>query len=326
MSKKIILGIVLLLLIVGGSLFIWRQTDSNDGQVKASGTIEVTEVSIMPLAGGRLLVSHIEEGQFIEKNKIVAKLSLDGLDERKEVARAHLNQTVERLKELRSGARDEEIAEAKAHVNALEAKASQAIADRKRYKKLEEEGVVSSREAELFTQRAQTSREELKAAQAQLALLKKGNRKETIAQQESIVEAAKAALRATEIDLGHKEIRSPVSGIILTKNYEVGEVVGIGSSLATVGVMNDCWLKVYIPSTQMGRIRIGGAVDVRIDSYPKRSFIGKVSAISQQAEYNPRLSLTQDERANQVFWVKIALSNDEGIMKPGMPADAIFQP
>ena len=320
------MGILFLFLIVGGAFFIAHQTEKKDGRVEASGTIEVTEVNIMSQAGGRLVALHIEEGAFIEKNELIAKLSLDGLDAREEIARAQLNQATERLKELRAGARPEEIIEAQAHVKALESVASQAIVDKKRYQKLEKEGVVSRREAELFTQRAQTATEELKAAQAQYTLVKKGNRKETLAQQESIVEAARAALKAAEIDLAHKEIRSPVSGLVLTKNYEIGEVVGMGSALATVGVMSECWLKVYIPPTQIGRILIGGPVDVRIDSYPGRSFMGKVSGISQQAEYNPRLSLTQDERANQVFWVKIALSNDEGILKPGMPADAIFQP
>ncbi len=71
---------------------------------------------------------------------------------------------------------------------------------------------------------------------------------------------------------------------------------------------------------------MGGAAQIRVDSYPDRVFTGSVREISGQAEYNPRLSLTQEERANQIFWVKVALSNDEGIMKPGMPADVVFVP
>ena len=87
--------------------------------------------------------------------------------------------------------------------------------------------------------------------------------------------------------------------------------------------MNDCWVKLYIPSTQLGLIRLGGLAEVQVDAYPDRVFLGKVSEVNQKAEYNPRLSLTQKERSNMVFWIKISIDNPDGVLKPGMPADVV---
>ncbi len=61
-----------------------------------------------------------------------------------------------------------------------------------------------------------------------------------------------------------------------------------------------------------------------MDAYPDRVFNGKVSEVNQKAEYNPRLSLTQKERSNMVFWIKISIDNPDGILKPGMPADVVI--
>jgi len=118
---------------------------------------------------------------------------------------------------------------------------------------------------------------------------------------------------------------SPISGIVLTKNFENGEYINPGSALATVGDMTDCWVKVYVSSAQLGLIKTGQAVAVKVDSFPDRVFAGTIKEISQNAEFTPRQSITQRERANLVFYVKVKVDNGEGVLKPGMPADVIIK-
>ena len=68
-------------------------------------------------------------------------------------------------------------------------------------------------------------------------------------------------------------------------------------------------------------VKLGGKAEVVVDAYPDRKLQAKITEVNQQAEYNPRLSLTQKERSNMVFWIKVSVENSDGILKPGMPAD-----
>ena len=125
--------------------------------------------------------------------------------------------------------------------------------------------------------------------------------------------------------LADTNVVSPLSGRVLSKNYEQGEYVNAGVSIATIGDMKDCWVKVFVSTAQMGQIRLGQAVKVKIDAYPDRAFRGEIREISQNAEYTPRQSITQRERANMVFAVKVKIDNPDEIMKPGLPADVVIE-
>ena len=325
--KKLVIPLVLLLVLGGAFLFLKEQRVLEDKkQLRASGTIEVTEVQVTPQIGGRILSLDLQEGGSVKQGDLVVRLTLDGLDAKKEYAFAQLEQSEARLRELKAGTREEEIREYRENVRALTVKQDQAVLEARRYAKLLVEDIVSRQEAERYEESARVARNQLQGAKEHLRLLEKGTRPEVIQQQVQAVKSARAALQMAETDLSHKDVRAPISGLVLSKNYEVGEVVAAGAPIATLGDMHDCWVKLYLPSTQIGLIRVGGAAQIRVDSYSDRVFTGSVREISGQAEYNPRLSLTQEERANQIFWVKVALSNDEGIMKPGMPADVIFVP
>ena len=80
-----------------------------------------------------------------------------------------------------------------------------------------------------------------------------------------------------------------------------------------------------LPPSQLGLIKLGEKADVKIDSYPDKIFKGTIKEISQTAEFTPRQSITQRERANLVFAVEVKLENKDGILKPGMPADVVFK-
>ena len=163
------------------------------------------------------------------------------------------------------------------------------------------------------------------AAANQHALLLAGNREELIAAQRKAVEHAEALAAVTKAQIADTVVYSPLAGVILTKNYEVGEYVMPGSAITTIGDMSDCWVKVYVSTAQLGLIRFEEPVDVKVDAYPERTFAGRIREISQQAEFTPRQSITKAERTNLVFYIKVKLDNTEGILKAGMPADVIFR-
>lgn len=151
-----------------------------------------------------------------------------------------------------------------------------------------------------------------------------GTRSEQITSAQEELNRTKAILAISNSLVSDLKVYAPLDGVILTKNYEQGEYIAAGAPIATIADLSDCWVKVYIPATELGKIKIGTKASLTIDSLPNRTFIGYVREISDKAEYTPRQSITKNERANMVFAVKVYMDNSEKIMKPGMPIDVIF--
>ncbi len=142
------------------------------------------------------------------------------------------------------------------------------------------------------------------------------------------VGAIRAQLQATmaardELHVLHVEARvyAPDSGVVLTKMVNTGEVVSAGTPLVTIVNLQALWLKVYIPEPELGNLTLGARARAFVDAFPNRPFSARVSEISQRAEFTPKEVQTREERVKQVFAVKLAVENPEGVLKPGMPAD-----
>ena len=323
-KKKNVIIAVLVTAAALSAYFIMFEAGTKDERVRASGTVEVTELNLSPQAGGRILELKISESDHITKGQLIAKMSLDGADHDVAIAEASLEAAKEQLLEFQNGFRKEDISRAEAEYALRKAQHDQAVKDEKRFRELAADGVVCVREAELYEENVKMKMNAMKMASETLLMLKRGIRTEQIEAAKANVKRAEAALLKAKTIVGYKEFYSPAEGVILTKNYEAGDVINPGAPIATLGIMTDCWIKLYIPSTQLGLVKLGGEAEVRVDAYPDKKFKAVVSEINQQAEYNPRLSLTQSERSNMVFWIKLRVDDPEGILKPGMPADAVI--
>ena len=136
-------------------------------------------------------------------------------------------------------------------------------------------------------------------------------------------ESAKQNLNLLKAQIDNAYLVTPISGVVLQKNSELGEMASPGMSVMTIGDMSKPWLKIYVPEDRIPRIKLGDKAYVSLDAYD-RKFEGKVTYISSTAEFTPKNVQTKEDRVRQVFAVKIALENKEGIFKPGMPADAVI--
>ena len=163
----------------------------------------------------------------------------------------------------------------------------------------------------------------VKAAEARLKLLEAGSRSQEIEAMRLEVERNRAVLNSTEAMLSDLKIYAPISGVIQSRNYEPGEYVPQGASVATLVDIDHLWIKVYIPSDELPRIRLGQEVLCTVSGYQK-GFKGKVVSIASRGEFTPKTIQTKQERANVVFGVRIELEGGPGVLKPGMPADVRF--
>jgi HlyD family secretion protein len=131
-------------------------------------------------------------------------------------------------------------------------------------------------------------------------------------------------LKLAKLQLDKTVIYAPISGVILTLNLKQGELIPAGSVVATLGNLDDVELTVYVPEDQYGRIQIGKEVTLKADSFPNKTYSGKVTSISNEAEFTPRNVQTTSGRKMTVYAVKIDVPNPAHDLKAGMPVDAEF--
>jgi HlyD family secretion protein len=121
-------------------------------------------------------------------------------------------------------------------------------------------------------------------------------------------------------------IISPASGTVIMQELFSGEVVTPGLPIVTIANTDDLWVKIYISEKYIGRVRLGTAADIQVDSFPQDVFTGKVVYISNKAEFMPKNIQTREERITQVFAVKVKITNKESKLKIGLPADVYIKP
>ncbi|OLD47040.1 MAG: hypothetical protein AUI83_14710 [Armatimonadetes bacterium 13_1_40CM_3_65_7] len=135
---------------------------------------------------------------------------------------------------------------------------------------------------------------------------------------------ARAVLQQAEILRGYTILTAPLTGVVVAKHVEIGDLVAVGAPVVTVADLSQPYLRVFISETDVGKVTLGQPVDVRVDAFRGRVFHGTVTEISDHAEFTPGNVQTREERVKLVFAVKVQLSNQDGVLKPGLPADAVI--
>jgi len=319
--KRFIVIFIIVVAIVLIALYVMLRKEKVQDAIGGSGIIEATEVDISAQIPAKIMKLLVDEGDEVKEGDPIISLDESEYLKSCEQADAALRKAQSRLEDLLRGARVQEIERAKAEVESSGSSLKKAEADLERFKKLYEEDILPVE----MLQSAQTNRDlaagKLKVAQETLKLLEAGSRQDEIeAARWQVTEAGKA-LEASEIKLSYAQIRSPLSGRILTKNFEEGELAVIGSPIFTIADVRNPWVKIYVGERNYGKVKLGMSASIESDSFPGKKFYGKVHFISSEAEFTPKNIQTKEERIKLVFAIKIAIQNEEEELKPGMPVD-----
>lgn len=325
--KKILPVIVIIAAFSAAVYYKFEKRASENGRIiKVSGNIEITDAETGFRIPGKIVKRLVSEGEKIAEGQPVARLDSSDLQKEKALREAEVKLAEAQLAELDAGSRPEEIAQADAAVKSMKAEVERLKLDFTRQSGLHQRKVISDREFEASRAAYQASHGRLREAEERLALSEKGPRSEKIDQARANLQHAKAALDLAETRLGYAEIRSPLSGIVLSHHVESGEYVGAGTPVVTVGDIEHAWLRAFISETDLGRVKVGQkayiVTDTLTGNQPVKKFEGKVSFISSQAEFTPKTVQTEQERVKLVYRIKIDVPNPGMELKPGMPADA----
>jgi HlyD family secretion protein len=308
---------------IAGLLFylFTREKEEGNPYIKVSGNIEATEVDVGFKISGRIVSRSVDEGDWVEKRKILATLDDEDLRQRLEVAQATLKSAQARLEKLLAGSRPEEIREAEAALQQSQFDFENKQINYERMKSLFERGVIPKDTLDNTEAAFKIAKAAVERAKENYQLVKIGPRKEDIEDARAQVEQAKANLKLIKTQLSYTVLYSPLSGVVLVKSSEIGEVVNPGTSILTLADIENVWLKAYIPETDLGRVKWGQEVIVTTDLKPQKVYKGKISFISSQAEFTPKQIQTEKERVTLVYRIKVDILNTDRELKPGMPAD-----
>jgi len=192
--------------------------------------------------------------------------------------------------------------------------------------KIKNEAESSLKSAEFAYERARDdyARAENLFQAGAISAQKRDTAKTAVDSAKANAEALRASLDLAITRLGFAELTSPIDGFILTKSAEAGEVVPAGATIFTLADLKNIWLTAYINEKDLGRVKLNQGADIKTDTYPGRIYKGRISFISQEAEFTPKQIQTQEERVKLVYRIKIAVDNANLELKPGMPADALI--
>lgn len=257
----------------------------------------------------------VDEGALAGQKLDDIQATRDSAQKQVEQAQAHLNDLV-------AGPRPEELREAEfavAQASANVEGAQEALNDaRQMYR----EHLAAQTELDSSSASSQTAVAQVAAARAALDLMKSGTRPEEVQNARATRDQAAKAVAYAKSMVGDTLLYSPTDGVVKSKDALPGETLNPGGSVVTVADLDHVWLRIYVPEDRYGALRLGQPVQVKVDSFPKEVFPGKIVAINSDAEFTPKNAQTPEERVKLVFGVKIALQNTGRRLKPGMPGDA----
>lgn len=269
-----------------------------------------------------------------------------------EIAQAHAQTDAARanLEAVRTGPRREEVAQARASLAAAEADLKNAQAVFERAGRLRSTGDISQQEYDSARFRFENVRARRDAEKKRLDLLLNGSRAEDIRAAEARYEQARAAeqlvragarseeiadaraqlaeaearLAQVKVQLAEGEVRAPSKARLESLSVRPGDLLTPNQPVAKLLESDQLWVRVYVPETQIGLLRVGQKAKVTTDQ-PGQVFDGVIEQINDQAEFTPRNVQSRDERSKQVFGVKVRVANSGDALKSGMAADVSFQ-
>lgn len=268
------------------------------GVLYANGQLEAVEVRVSAEVTGRVLESRLVEGRRVERGAVLVRIDHSDLEARLARARAQTEGIRQRRVAL-----EEQLRTWRHHRRTADAELERA-------RSLRGQGAGSERAVD----EAENAYEE---ARGRVGALEAGLR-EAAAE----LDAAENEIELLQIQRDRTTIEAPIAGTVLTRAIEVGELATPGRVVAVLADLSQLEVRVFVPEHELGKIATGDPARVRIDAFPARTFPGHVARIDEEAQFTPREVHVPDERVRMVFGVTLLVPNEDGALKPGLPADA----
>ncbi len=295
------------------------------GAIEASGTLEATEVKVSAKVPGQVQKLLIQEGSQVKIGDTLLVLDRSTLELQWKQTQAGVELANAQYRLLLNGARPEDVRLAEEALKQAESSFKNASDDYSRMKELFASNTVSKKQFDDAESRYTVVQAQLNSAKQNLQKMQRFARTEDLAAAKARLDQAKASADLLKKQYTDACVLAPVEGTITNKPVEEGELIGTGTTVATISRLEKMNLMIYVSETELGKVKLGGAADVVIDTYPDKNYPGKIIYISPIAEFTPKNIQTKEDRTKLVFGVKLEVGNNDGTLKSGMPADAFIR-
>jgi len=346
-KKRVLPRVLIPLLLLLAAFAVWKIFFSQSGPpasiVTLSGRIEGDDSALSAKTSGRIMEIRFREGDTVKAGETIAILDDQQVREREDQAQAALVQSEAQLKsaEDQIAVLNEQLAQtrletgqattdAEGRVNQAQADLAAAEADLAQQRASLQLALFDK---DAYTRLAKTARGALNIAKANLSnpgirSAQSSAIRKQILQQEAAIANAKADAARVRAQLAEAEsnradliVRAPFDGTIITRSAEPGEYLQAGTAIVTLLDLTKVYLRGYIPEGQIGKVAIGQAAHIYLDSNHNKAIDAEVSRIDPDATFTPENTYFRDDRVKQVVGVKLRLKSSFGFAKPGMPSD-----
>ncbi len=282
----------------------------------ASGSFEADEVVVSAQLGGQLDSFTVNEGDSIPKGLVVGKINATHVSLQKEQVQATIQTLAQKTMDV-----GPQVALLQDQLKVQQTQLNNLLHEKERTERLVKADAATGKQLDDINFQIDLARKQMTVTQQQITV-----QKNTVSTQNRSILSEQAPLlkQAAQLQesISKAEITNPVSGTVLTKYAEAGEVTAPGKALYKIADLSYLNLRAYITGIQLSQIKLNQAVTVLADNGVKdyRSYAGKVIWISDQAEFTPKTIQTKEERSNLVYAIKIRVKND-GYLKVGMFAE-----
>lgn len=313
---------VIVLVLAAAVFALWRwhgllaARSAGPPHVTVSGNIEAHE-SVLSFTQVQASIVELpfDEGAYVTRDTVLARV-----DDRLYQQQIVIDRANELVATAQVAVYDSSVAAARSNVASDQLDLQQKRLDAERAEELVKTAATSVQSRDLARTAAEQSAQNLSRDRA---LLQVAITNVALAKASEAQAAAKLAL--DEVTVGYTTLRAPFDGVIAVREAERGQLAGPGVAIFTLDDLDHPWLRAYVNEQDIGRVRLGEAVQVVTDSYPGKRYQGRISFISPEAEFTPKTVETNAERVTLVYRIRIEVANPTHELLPGMPADATIE-
>jgi HlyD family secretion protein len=329
MKRHLLIGGLITVSIVAAFL-AWRmmQRDSAPTHLTLYGNIDLRQVQLSFNNSERIAAVLVQEGDRVRHGQLLARLDTARLEPQLAQAQAQAAAQLQVVKRLRSGSRPEEIAQARANLEAAQADLANA---RQQYERWKSAAEISAGRA-VRQQDVDNARTAVQVAEARLAVVQKtldlaiaGPRREEINENEARLKAFEAQASVLRQQLEDAQLIAPVDAVIRTRVMEPGEMASPQRPVFSLAVTDPKWVRAFISEPDLGKIKAGVAAAIEVDSFAGRRFEGWIGFISPVAEFTPKTVQTEELRTSLVYEVRVFVKDPADELRLGMPASVYLQ-
>jgi len=317
-NPRIAIPVVLVLAGIAAGAWYLFESREDTSALTLYGNVDIREVELAFRVPGRLVAMDVDEGETVKAGQRVAQIDPQPYKDALAAAEAGVQQARANVDKLESGARPQEVQQARAAVREADAAAKDAQRNFERQKGLVETGASSQRILDAAAAQRDATAARLASAKEALALAEEGFRAEDIAAAKANLAAAIAHRDQAKTQLDDTELDAPSDGTLLARVREPGSMLNQGEPVYSLSLDHPVYVRAYVAEPDLGATAPGTMVKVSTDASDK-TYTGRIGFVSPRAEFTPKSVETTELRTDLVYRLRIVVTDADNQLRQGMP-------